>query len=85
MTSLDTAAEDSPIAAVLPVVSTRLRALILKKHLSTFYTQLTKEKKSDPHLTRIILLNMFQTFQITKITFEQYLKIHKHSDTYTTQ
>ena len=85
MTSLDTTADNSPIAPVLPIVSTRLRALILKKHLSTFYTQLTKEKKSDPHLTILILLNMFQKFQITKINFEQYLKLHKHSDTFTTQ
>ena len=85
MTSLHTAAKDSPIAPVLPVVSTRLRALILKKHLSKFYTQLTKEKKSDPHLSRLILLNMFQRFQITRINFEQYLKLHKQSDTFTTQ
>ena len=85
MTSLDTAAEDSPIAPVLPVVSTRLRALILKKPLLTFYTQLTKEKKSDPRLTRLILLNMFQKFLITKINFEQYLKLQKHFDTFTTQ
>ena len=85
MTSLDTSADESPIAHVLPIVSTRLRALILEKHLSTFYTQLTKEKKSDPHLTRLILLNKFQVFQITKINFEQYLKLHKHSDTFTNQ
>ena len=85
LTSLDTSAEDSPIAPVLPVVSTRLGALILKKLLSTFYTQLTKKKKSEPHLTRLFLLNMFQKFQITKINFEQYLRLHKHSDTFTTQ
>ena len=85
MTSLDTSADDSPIAPVLPIASTRLRSLILKKHLSTFYTKLTKEKKTDPHLTRLIFLNMFQIFQITKINFEQYLKLHKHSDTFTTR
>ena len=28
---------------------------------------------------------MFQIFQVTKINFEQYLKIHKHSDIFTTQ
>ena len=76
---------DSPIAPLLSVPSTRLQSLILKKHITTFYTQLTKEKRADPHLTRLILLNMFQIFQVTKINFEQYLKIHKHSDTYTTQ
>ena len=85
MTSLDTSADDSPIAPVLPIASTRLRSLILKKRLSTFYTQLPNEKKTDPHLTRLIFLNMFQIFQITKIIFEQYLKLHKHSDTFTTQ
>ena len=46
---------------------------------------MTKEKKSDPHLTRLVLLNMFQIFQTTKINFEQYLKLHKHSDTFITQ
>ena len=55
MTTLDIAVEDSPIAPLLSIPSTRLRPLILKKHLSTFYTQLTKEKKADPHLTRMIL------------------------------
>ena len=33
----------------------------------------------------MILLNMFQVFQITKIKYEQYLKIHKHPDTLTIQ
>ena len=28
---------------------------------------------------------MFQIFQITKINFEQYLKLHKNSDPFTTQ
>ena len=76
MTSQDTAVVEFPIA------STRLRSLILKKHLSTLYTQLTQEKKADTHLTRMILLNMFQIFQINKIMFEQYLKLHKHPDTF---
>ena len=42
-------------------------------------------KKADPHLTRMILLNMFQIFQITRINFDQYLHIHKHPDTYSTR
>ena len=50
--------------------------------MSTLYTQLTKKKKADPHLTRMILLNMFQIFQINKINFEHYLKLHKHPDTF---
>ena len=65
-----------------PIASTRLRSLILKKHMSTLYTQLTQEKMADPHLTRMILLNMFQIFQINKITFAQYLKLHNHPDTF---
>ena len=28
---------------------------------------------------------MFQIFQVTKINFDQYLKLHKHPDTYTIQ
>ena len=85
MTSLDSIIEESPIAPLLSVPSTRLRSLILKKHLTTFYTQLTKEKRADPHLTRLILLNMFQIFQVTKINFDQNLKLHKHPDTYIIQ
>ena len=65
----------------LPVASTRLRSLILKKHISTLYTQITQEKKANPHLTRMIFFNMFQIFQINKINFEQYLHLHKHPDT----
>ena len=42
---------------------------ILKKHISTLYTQLTQEKKADPILTLMIFFNMFQTFQINKIDF----------------
>ena len=82
MTSLDPVTKESPIAPLLPVPSTRLRSLILKKHLTTFYTQLTKEKCADPHLTTLILLIMFQIFQVTKINFDQYLKLHKIPDTY---
>ena len=82
MTSLDSTVEESPIAPLLSVSSTRLRSLILKKHLTTLYTQFTNEKRADPHLTRLILLNVFQIFQLTKINFDQYLKLHKHPDTY---
>ena len=74
MSSQDTSVVEFPIA------STRLRSLILKKHISTLYTQLTQEKKADPILTRMILFNMFQIFQINKINFEQYLKLHNHPD-----
>ena len=50
--------------------------------MSTLYSQLTQEKKADPHLTRMILLNMFQIFQVNKINFEQYHKLHKPPDTF---
>ena len=72
MTSQDTSVVEFPIA------STRLRSLILKKHISTLYTQLTQEKNADPILTRMILFNMFQICQINKKNFEQYLKLHNH-------
>ena len=77
MTSQDTSVVQFPIA------STQLRSLILKKHISTLYTQLTQEKKADPILTRLILFNVFQLFQINKINFEQNLKLHNHPDTFT--
>ena len=41
---------------------------------------MTNEKKADPKLTRMILLNVFQIFQINKITFLQYLHLHNHPD-----
>ena len=50
--------------------------------MSTLYTQLTQEKKTDPHLTRMILLNMFQIFQINKINFAHYLKLHNQPNTF---
>ena len=77
MTSQDTSVVQFPIA------STRLRSLIPKKHISTLYTQLTQEKKADPILTRMILFNVSQIFQINNINFEQYLKLHNHPDTFT--
>ena len=77
MTSQDTSVVE------LPIASTGLRSLILKKHISTLYNQLTQEKKADPILTRMILFNVFQKFQVSKITFEQYLKLHNHPDTFT--
>ena len=76
MTSQDTSAVEFTVA------STSLRYLILNKHISTTYTQLTQDKKADPILTRMILFNMFQIFQINKINFEQYLKLHKRPDTF---
>ena len=66
----------------LPIGSTRLRSLILKKHLSTLYTQMTQNNKADPQLTKMILFNIFQIFQINKINFQQYLILHNHTDTF---
>ena len=57
-----------------PIASTRLRSLILKKHISTLHTQMTQEKKADPQLTKMILSNILQIFQINEINF-QHLKI----------
>ena len=85
MTTLHSGDTDCPIAPLLSISSARLRSLILKKHLTTLNAQLKTDKKADPHLTRMILLNMFQIFQITRINFDQYLQIHKHPDTYSTQ
>ena len=65
-----------------PIPSNRLRSLILKQHMSTLYSQITQQKSVDPNLTRMILLIMFQIIQINKINFEQYLKLHKHPDTF---
>ena len=77
MTSQDTSEVE------LPIDSTRLLSLILKKHISTLYTQLTRAKNADPILRRMILFNILQIFQINKINFEQYLKLHNHPDTFT--
>ena len=78
MTSQDTSVVEFPIA------STRLRSLVLKKHISTLYTQLTQEKKAHPILTtRMILFNIIQIFQLNKINFEQYLELHNQPDTFT--
>ena len=85
MTTIHSGDTDCPIAPLFSIPSARLRSLILKKHLSTLNAQLKTYKKADPHLTRMILLNMFQIFQITRINFDQYLHIHKHPDTYSTQ
>ena len=74
MTSQDTSVVEFPIA------STRLRSLILKKHISILYTQLTQDKKADSILTRMILFNKFQIFQINKVNIEQYLELHNHPD-----
>ena len=85
MTTLHSGDTDCPIAPLLSISSARLRSLILKKHLTTLNAQLKTDKKANPHLTRMILLNMFQIFQTTRINFDQYLQIHKHPDTYSTQ
>ena len=85
MTKLHSGDTDCPIASLLSIPSARLRSLILKKHLTTLNAQLKTDKKADPHLTRMILLNMFEIFQITRKIFDQYLQIHKHPDTYLTQ
>ena len=44
-----------------------------------------EQKKGRPTSYMMILLNMFQIFQITRINFDQYLHIHKHPDTYSTR
>ena len=74
MTSSNTSVE-------FPIASTRLRSLILNKHVSTSCTQMTQEKKADPQLTKMILFNIFQIFQINKVNFQQYLILHNHPDT----
>ena len=65
-----------------PIGSTRLQTLILKKHLLTLCTQVTQNEEALPILTRMILLNMFQIFQVNKINFMQYLHLHNHPDTF---
>ena len=85
MTTIHSGDTDCPIAPLLSISSARLRSLILKKHLTTLNAQLKTDKKADLHLTRMILLNIFQIFQITRINFDQLLHIHKHPDTYSTQ
>ena len=85
MTTIHSGDTDCPIAPLLSISSARLQSWILKKHSTTLNAQLKTDKKADPHLTRMILLNMFQIFQIPRINFDQYLHIHKHPDTYSTQ
>ena len=85
MTTLHSGDIDCPTAPLLSFPSARLQSLILKKQLTTLNAQLKTDKKADLHLTRLILLNMFQIFQVTRINFDQYLQIHKHPDTYSTQ
>ena len=85
MTTLHSGDIDCPIVPFLLIPSARLRSLILKKPLTTSNAHLKTNQKADPHLTRMILLNMFQIFQITRKNFDQYLQIHKHPDTYSTQ
>ena len=73
MTSSNTSVE-------FPIASTRLRSLIVKKHISTIYTQMTQEKKAVPQLTKMILFNISQIFQINQIYFQQYPILHNHPD-----
>ena len=84
MTTIHSGDTDCPIAPLVSIPSARLQSLILKKHLTTLNSQLKTDNKAGPHLTRLILLNMFQIFQITRKNFDQYLHIHKHPDTYST-
>ena len=58
ITTMMTSSHDTS-KVVFPIASTRPRSLILMKHMSTLYTQLTQEKKADPHLTRMFLLNVY--------------------------
>ena len=53
-----------------------------KKHLSTWYTQITEENKADPILTKMILIKVLQIFRIKKINFEQNLILHNHPDSF---
>ena len=85
MTTLHSGDIDCPTAPLLSISSARLRSLILKKHLTPINAKLKTDQKADAHHTRLIMLNMFQIFQITRINFDQYLQIHKHPDTYSTQ
>ena len=39
------------------------------------------QEKADPQLTKMILFNIFQIFQINKTNFQQYLLLHNHPDT----
>ena len=75
MTSSNTSVE-------FPIASTRLRSLILKKHISTLYTQMTQQKIADPQLMKMIVFKIFQIFQINKTNFQQYLILHNHPDTF---
>ena len=70
MTTLHSGDIDCPKAPLLSIPSARLRSLILKKHLTTLNAQLKTNQKADLHFTRMILLNMFQMFQITRMNFE---------------
>ena len=63
--------------------STRLRTLILKRHMTSLYSQLTKEKTADPNLTRMTFMNKFQIFQIQTINFKQDFDISNHPDVHT--
>ena len=43
---------------------------------------MTQENKADPQLTKMILFNIFQVFQINNINFQQNLILHNHPDNF---
>ena len=43
---------------------------------------MTQKKQADPQLTKVILFNKFQIFQLNKINFQQYLILHNLPDTF---
>ena len=43
---------------------------------------MTQENKADPQLTKMILFNIFQIFQINKLPVQQHLILHNHPDTF---
>ena len=43
---------------------------------------MTQEKRADPQLTKMILFNIFQLFQINKINFQQYPILQNHPNTF---
>ena len=43
---------------------------------------MTQENRADPQVTKMILFNIFQLFQMNKINFQQNLILHNHQDTF---
>ena len=71
----------SPIAN-FPIVSTRLRTLIVKKQLSTRYTQVTQDEKADPKQDTNDPLENVPNIPNQQINFMQYLHLHSHPDAF---